>query len=100
MGAAAAEDSVSRKCRIEAQGQAMSDKDCQYDVSQATHKLSCKHCMNRHQTYRYYMPCLILKDMGHQMLKIVVFGNRYWSGTEEYKRIRYVPKWRVSKEKP
>ena len=71
----------------------------QYNVSQATHKLSCKHCMNRKQIHRYDMPCLILKDLGHTV-KIVVFGNRYWSGTEEYKRIRYVPKWRVSKEKP
>lgn len=67
----------------------------QYDITQATHTLSCKHCMNLEQVYRYYMPCLILKDMGHQRLKIVVFGDRYWSGREGRKRIRYVPKRRV-----
>ena len=66
----------------------------QYDVSQATHKLKCWHCMNRKQRKTYYMPCLILKDMGHQMLKIVVFGDRYWERFDK-KRVRYVPKCRV-----
>ena len=71
----------------------------QYDVSQATHKLSCKHCMNRRQIHHYTMPCLVLKDLG-PTVKIVVFGDRYWSGTECCKRIRYVPKCRVKEEKP
>jgi len=78
----------------------MSDKDLsQYDVSQATHQLKCWHCMNRKQRHTYYMPCLILKEVHPGFLKVIVFGNRYW-GRYHKKRIRYVPEWRVSKEKP
>jgi len=61
----------------------------------ATHYLMCSHCMGQH-CKDYVMRCIILKDMGEERVKVVVFGERNWRNKEHIKRIRYVPKWRLS----
>ena len=71
----------------------------QYDISQATHKLKCRHCMNSRQSRTYYMSCIVIKDMGHRMLKVVVFGSRYWKNHDDIKHVRYVPACKVTQKK-
>ncbi len=65
-----------------------------YDVSQATHRLKCRHCIARNG-FDYTMPCIVLGRTKSRFLKIVVFGERYWKNREHIKRIRYVAPWRV-----
>jgi len=61
----------------------------------ATHELSCKHCVGRNFT-EYKMKCHILKIMEDGRLKILVFGDRNWSGKEHISRIRYVKPTRIN----
>jgi hypothetical protein len=46
-----------------------------YDVSQATHRLSCRHQIGRNG-FDYTMPCIVLGKTKSRKLKIVVFGER------------------------
>ena len=62
-----------------------------------THRLECRHAIGR-SGYDYTMDCVILKEMPDNRLKILVFGDRYWKGYDDKKRIRYVHRNRV-KEK-
>ena len=61
----------------------------QYKNQHSTHYLKCKHCIGKNK-YNYLMKCLILKTVKSGKLKIIVFGNRYWKGYADLKRIRYV----------
>ena len=63
-------------------------------VSDATHKLTCSHCIGKARTH-YTMPCIPLKVMKGARLKILVFGDRNWADKGHIKRIRYVSKFRV-----
>ena len=64
-------------------------------IKDCTHKLSCKHVIGC-STLTYEMDCVILKKMPDGRLKILVFGDRYWNGHDEKKRIRYVHSNRIS----
>lgn len=65
-----------------------------YDVSQATHKLMCRHQICRNG-FNYTMPCIILGETKSGLLKIIVFGERYWKHREHIKKIRYVSHFRI-----
>jgi hypothetical protein len=60
-----------------------------------THLLSCSHAFNQRSRYDYFMPCIILKKMPGQRLKIRVFGDRYWNYNHDKNYIRYVSISRV-----
>ena len=60
-----------------------------------THLLRCAHQVGRNRT-EYQMPCVILKKMPGQRVKIRVFGERFWAGRDARSRIRYVSKSRVT----
>jgi len=64
----------------------------------ATHWLQCSHCIGQSRT-RYRMKCVPLKDMGNGRVKLLVFGERNWSGREHVKRIRYLPWHRITEMK-
>ena len=66
----------------------MVKKDC-------THKLSCSHAIGTHRM-NYTMDCIPLKEMPDGRLKVLVFGDRYWKGNDDKKKIRYVKSHRVS----
>lgn len=66
-----------------------------YDISQATHKLRCRHVVGRGLGYNYTMPCIVIKTTKRRKLKIIVFGSRYWKHKEYIKQIRYVLPFRV-----
>lgn len=61
----------------------------------ATHRLACRHSIGR-SGFDYYMDCTILKRTNAGKLKLLVFGERYWKGYDDKKRIRYVDEFRVS----
>jgi len=63
-------------------------------VNDATHDLRCSHCIGKIRM-PYTMKCLILKDMDHERVKLLVFGDRYWINTDHTKRVRYLPEWRI-----
>ena len=65
-----------------------------YDVSMATHKLRCRHCIGR-SGFTYYMKCISLGKVKSGKTKLIVFGSRYWKNKERIKRVRYVSSWRV-----
>lgn len=66
-----------------------------YDVDDATHWLSCSHCIGRNTT-AYSMRCLPLKNMADGRVKIVVFGERYYHSRNHLQRVRYVPVTRLT----
>jgi len=65
-----------------------------YAADKATHLLECSHCIGSN-CKQFDMRCSIVKTMPDGRLKIVVFGELYWKGKDEKKRIRYVEAWRV-----
>ena len=65
-----------------------------YDVSQATHRLRCRHQVCRNG-FNYSMRCIVLGKTKSRKLKIIVFGERYWKHKEHIKNIRYVSPIRV-----
>lgn len=67
-----------------------------YDVSQATHKLKCRHAVGRNGS-NYTMFCIVLRKTKSGRIKIVVFGDRFWRNRENRKRIRYVEKQQLFK---
>jgi len=66
----------------------------------ATHDLLCAHQYNNCSRVEYKMPCIILKEMPNNRLKILVFGDRRIK--QEFckgkKTIRYVERDRVVKK--
>ncbi len=71
----------------------------EYNRTDATHNLHCRHCINPKNVREYYMDCIILKELPNNRLKILVFGDRYWKGHDDKKQIRYVDSYRVSIKK-
>lgn len=69
-----------------------------YHISQATHKLQCRHQVCLHG-FDYTMPCIVLGKTKSGRTKIVVFGERYWKYREHIKRIRYVRDFQILKAK-
>ena len=67
--------------------------DLTYD--NATHLLKCAHAIGLNR-YNYTMHCHILGITKSHMCKILVFGDRYWKYKEHVKKVRYVPKWRLT----
>ena len=63
--------------------------------AEATHYLVCSHCIGPN-CKEYVMRCILIKEMPDERVKLVVFGERNWQNKEHIKRIRYVPKWRLS----
>lgn len=65
----------------------------------APYYLKCQGYGWKGRFYNYWMPCYILKDMGEDRCKILVFGYRHHNdhATLRLKRIRYVPKTRLTK---
>jgi len=45
------------------------------------------------------MDCIILGKTKNGKLKIVVFGDRYWKGHDDKKRVRYVHRYRIAKKR-
>lgn len=64
----------------------------QTDIScdAATHWLHCQHCYCHGQVKEYWMPCVVLKSLPSNRVKVLVFGDRFWRGREHIKRVRYV----------
>lgn len=67
----------------------------EYTVENATHVLQCCRAIGRSRT-NYFMKCIPMKKMPKDRLKIVVFGDRYWAGTEGTRRVRYVHESRLT----
>lgn len=65
-----------------------------YTYENAPYEVECIQVYNSTRKM-YTMPCHILQDMGDERVKILVFGNRFKSGTEKQSRIRYVSKLKV-----
>ncbi|MCD6346412.1 MAG: hypothetical protein J7L96_03225 [Bacteroidales bacterium] len=61
----------------------------------ATHYLMCRQCVGPKNCHDYMMRCHILKMMPNNRAKILVFGDRYWAGTEHISRVRYVDATRL-----
>lgn len=74
--------------------EAKSDLTVLLSAGNATHLLECRHCIG-HNKREYYMRCHVLKDMGNDRLKVLVFGERNWKGREHIRHIRYVDRDRV-----
>lgn len=70
----------------------------EYDVSMATHRLSCRHQICR-TGFDYTMPCVVLGKTKSGKLKLLVFGNRYWMHKDHVKKIRYVSAGKVKVSK-
>jgi hypothetical protein len=66
--------------------------------SDATHVLSCKHCIGKH-CMNYYMKCIVIAEC-KSSVKILVFGERNWKNKEHVKRVRYVNRNKISKIAP
>jgi len=64
-------------------------KNIEFGIKDCTHKLQCSHVIGKIR-YNYDMDCIPLKTMPNGKIKILVFGNRYWKGYENKKKIRYV----------
>ncbi len=69
-----------------------------YEVEDATHKLECSHQINPRNRNEYFMPCVILKRLPDNRVKILVFGDRRIKIElcRDKKRIRYVHDHRVT----
>lgn len=65
-----------------------------FTYENSTHLLLCAHQIG-HNRREYTMRCHILKKMPAGRYKVLVFGNRYWKGRINTRRIRYVPAWRL-----
>lgn len=61
----------------------------------ATHYLHCAHCIGR-SVKHYKMRCAVLGKTKTGKVKIVVFGERYWAGRSDKRRVRYVEEYRLS----
>ena len=70
-------------------------------VEDATHELDCAHFPgNANQPrIRYKMKCVVLDWRGDKPAKVLVFGDRYFVGRENQRRIRYVPGWKLTRLK-
>lgn len=67
-----------------------------YTKDNATHLLMCRHCIGRN-CKEYRMDCIPLSESKNGKVKVLVFGERNWSGKDDVKRVRYVESDRVIK---
>ncbi len=67
-----------------------------YNIAECTHELLCKHCIGSN-TKHYVMECVPLETK-NGMVKILVFGDRYWKGKDDVKKIRWVESKRVKQK--
>ena len=65
------------------------------ELGDATHNLHCTHCQGRSVSY-YKMKCILLGTTKSGKEKVLVFGERNWSGREHIKRVRYVDAYRIT----
>ena len=65
-----------------------------YDIKDANADLRCSHWTGKGYIY-YTMPCIVLGKTKSGKIKVVVFGERFWKGRKNVKRIRYVEPERV-----
>ncbi len=65
-----------------------------YDISDATHKLKCRHQIGRNG-YNYTMPCIPIGKTKSRKTKVVVFGDRARNHNNAHKKIRYVWPWQL-----
>ena len=68
-------------------------------VGNATHNLHCTHCQGSSVTH-FKMRCILLGKTKSGKAKVLVFGERNWSGREHIKRIRYVDADRLTTLSP
>ena len=68
-------------------------------LGDATHNLHCSHCQGRSVSY-YKMKCVLIGTTKSGKAKILVFGERNWSGREHVKRVRYVDSDRITELSP
>lgn len=64
-------------------------------ASECTSYLACRHCIGKN-CRNYVMSCEVIKVMTGSRVKIIVFGDMGWKGSETKSRIRYVDKHRVT----
>lgn len=69
------------------------------ELGDATHNLHCTHCIGRLISY-YKMSCILLGTTKSGRAKVLVFGERNWSGREHIKRVRYVDSNRITALSP
>jgi hypothetical protein len=74
----------------------MNDKNKKH-YPEFTHYLECAHCIGRTRKV-YFMRCNVLKTLPGNRLKLEVYGERYWKGKEDVKRVRYTESNRVFKK--
>jgi hypothetical protein len=68
--------------------------------NKVTHNLRCVHSYNLRSRVEYNMPCLILKELPNNQVKILVFGDRrtkleYCDEKSLAGKVRYVSKDRI-----
>lgn len=68
-------------------------------LENATHNLHCTHCLGKSVSY-YIMKCILLGITKSGKAKVLVFGERNWSGREHIKRVRYVDTYRITAISP
>lgn len=68
----------------------------QYTAENATHLLDCAHAIGRNRR-EYQMRCHVLGKTKSGKVKVLVFGDRDWKGSEHLSRIRYVLPYRIKK---
>jgi hypothetical protein len=67
-----------------------------YRIHQATHNLQCSHCIGNNRI-NYIMKCIpIGKITRSGKIRVLVFGDRYWSGRDHRRHVRYVDRYRLS----
>jgi hypothetical protein len=64
-------------------------------LGDATHNLNCTHRQGRSVSH-YKMKCILLGTTKSGKAKLLVFGDRNWSGREHIKRVRYVDSDRIT----
>lgn len=65
-------------------------------IENADYLLACTHAVGKNRS-EYHMKCCWIRKMKSGKIKVVVFGNRDWSGFDHVKNFRYVDKSRLSK---
>ncbi len=65
-------------------------------INDATHLLKCRHAIGK-SGRTYFMKCIKLSYTKSGKVKILVFGDRYWHGRNDIKKIRYVNDYDLKK---
>jgi len=66
-------------------------------VKEATHLLECVHSTGSWRK-RYSMPCILLSENKSKgTARVLVFGDRFWMGSDHIQKTRTVPMSRLVK---